>query len=104
MIRSKKIRESARGEDCTLRLPGCMNDTKTTVLAHSPYKSFHGGGISLKPEDLFSCYACSNCHDVLDGRKQMPGDWNDHYILHAFVRAMAETQRKFVEKGLIEVK
>ena len=34
---SQKLRDSARGQDCTLRLPGICNfDSATTVLAHLP--------------------------------------------------------------------
>ena len=28
------LRQSARGETCTLRLPGCHGGTETTILAH----------------------------------------------------------------------
>ncbi len=34
---SKKVRDSARGQDCTVRIPGTCNfDPATTVLAHLP--------------------------------------------------------------------
>lgn len=35
MIRSDKLRKSARGQDCTLQIPVvCNRDPATTVLAH----------------------------------------------------------------------
>lgn len=66
-IVSEKIRQSARGQDCTVRLPGVCNfDSTTTVLAHLRMAGITGG--SLKAPDLHGAYACSSCHDQIDGR------------------------------------
>jgi hypothetical protein len=90
-IISKKIRQSAKGEDCTLRVsPGCGN-TETTVLAHFN-SNFRGTG--LKSPDLFSCYACAACHALLDASEV---DYQDQQ------RANQETIMKLFEKGLIKV-
>lgn len=35
-IVSKKLRDSARGQDCALRLPGCRHNPEYTVLCHLP--------------------------------------------------------------------
>ncbi len=93
MFRSKKLRDSARGESCTLRLPGCQNLTETTVLCHSPYAE-HGKAKGLKSEDHYACYGCYNCHQVLDKQYKTPE------IRAAFARAMALTQKRFRDKGL----
>ena len=89
---SKKIRASAKGENCTLRVPVvCNNNPETTVFAHlnSPFK-----GIGNKSPDLFGVYACSGCHTLLDKNGVSYEDQ---------LRAMQETQMKLFQKGLIKV-
>lgn len=95
-IVSKQIRASAKGEACSLRIPGVCNfDPTTTVLAHLPVGM---GGMGTKSPDLFACYACSSCHDAIDRRGgERPDGWQ-------VMRALAETQIKLIEKGLIVVK
>ena len=34
MSKQTKLTKAARGRDCQVRLPGCPNNTETTVLAH----------------------------------------------------------------------
>ena len=63
---SNAIRKSAKGEDCTLNLLGvCNHNPETTVFAHLK-SGTHGMG--LKGTDLIGAYACSSCHDFIDGR------------------------------------
>lgn len=94
-VRSKALRKSANGQACTLRLPGiCNGDTETTVLAHV---NFGGNGMATKESDLSACYACSACHDALDGR--VPWARDEAVMFSAVMR----TQHKMVEAGLIEV-
>ena len=95
-VRSKAIRNAARGEACTLRLVGvCNGDWETTVLAHV---NAGGHGMGTKESDISACFACSSCHDVLDGRVQhIVGD--DEKL-----RAVIKTLHRLIEKGIIEVK
>lgn len=95
-IVSKKLRDSARGQDCTLRTPFvCNHNPETTVLAHLPVGM---KGTGMKSPDLFAVFACSACHDALDGRSR-------HLIADRhLLRAMAETQMKWVQMGLITIK
>lgn len=59
-----KLRKSAKGEQCLVRIPNVCNwDTSTVVLAH-----LNGGGLGMKHHDVFGSFCCSSCHDVLDGR------------------------------------
>lgn len=61
------LRAMARGRPCMVRLPGVCNfDEATTVLAH--YRLAGTAGTGLKPPDLLGAWACSACHDVVDGR------------------------------------
>jgi len=98
--RSRAIRQSARDEDCTLRLAGtCNHDPATTVWAHSN-RGAHGKGLGMKADDRCGCYACSACHDVLDGRAKHPSlDAAD--VAAEFDRAMGESQAILKRKGLL---
>lgn len=92
-----KITESARGERCAMRLPGCCGERDTTVFAH--IRKHGAAGIGQKPSDLHGVYACHHCHDIIDGRKgsQVP----PVVVASEILRALMETQRKLVDKGLI---
>lgn len=100
-IRIPKITKSARDKDCTLRLPGaCNHNPETTVWAHSNHIEDGKGG-STKADDIFGCYACSSCHDELDGRTHVTGltkeeiDWYFH-------RAMKESWRILILTGVLK--
>jgi hypothetical protein len=92
---SQKLRDSARGKQCTLRLPGCGFDDGTTVLAHIPCGQ---KGMGMKGPDNVACYACDSCHSIIDGRKR--GEWTDGDLL----RALAETQADWIHSGLMTIK
>lgn len=98
-IVSKVLRASAFGEACTLRLVGCVGDYGV-VLAHIRTKGVGGG---RKPDDIASCYACANCHDLIDGRKPWPGRLAPRRG-DAILEAMIRTHRRMFDKGLLEVK
>lgn len=96
-VRSKKLRDSARDESCTLRLPSiCSGDPATTVLAHLP---FGGRGVALKASDDHAVYACDACHSVLDSRTRARIDRAELY--ECCLRALAETHERMRQKGLI---
>ena len=61
------LRKLARGQDCTVRLPGiCNSNPETTVLAH--YRLAGVSGIGIKSPDVIGAWCCSACHDAIDGR------------------------------------
>ncbi len=66
------IRDSARDEECHMRLYAVCNGRRdTTVWSHWP--GLDGDrGMGLKSLDLAGCYTCSACHDAIDGRTQTP--------------------------------
>ncbi|MEQ9892073.1 nuclease domain-containing protein [Pectobacterium aroidearum] len=65
-FRRKALRESARGQTCTLQIPGiCNGNPETTVLCHLPSPTHCMG---YKGDDFRDVYGCSSCHDVIDGR------------------------------------
>jgi hypothetical protein len=90
-IESKKIRKSAMGEGCSLRVTTQCQDGETVVFAHlnSNYR-----GVGIKSPDIFGVYACYWCHTALDANKVDKGDQ---------LRAPQETQLKSVDKGLLSV-
>lgn len=92
-----KIRESARGEECQVRIPGVCNfNPKTTVLAHNG-----GAGWALKANDAHSAYACYDCHLVVDGAKS---EFTREEIKLMFYDGMVRTQEILLKKGLINIK
>lgn len=95
IIKSKALRDSARGEDCTLRLDACNFDPETTVLAHIPCGQ---KGVGLKGPDTLACYACANCHDILDSRAHGVIEEGD------LLRAIAETHERLIRKGILTIK
>ena len=95
MIRSKAIRQSARGQPCTVRAPECTGGDETTVWAHSNL-SEHGKGMSLKAHDIFGCYACMSCHAWLDGRRP---EWRA-----LFWSAFSRSLLILIENGTVVIK
>ena len=101
MIRSNKIRNAAKGQDCTFRIPGACNyDIETTVLCHLPDES---KGMGRKSDDICSAFGCSGCHDAIDGRDSkvwatVHGD-KEWYMR----RAMVRTWRRLIEMGVIKI-
>lgn len=95
--RSDLIRKSAKGEECTVRIDGvCNRNPETTVFAHAPYH----GRFGMRDKDYWGAYACSDCHDYLDGRStrvmNLCGNlWMD---------AIRQTLDKLIEKGIISIK
>lgn len=89
-----KLRQSARGQQCQVRIPGiCNGDPATTVLAH-----LSGGGMGYKRHDIHGAYACSACHDVIDGRTRADLEEVALYHLEGVIR----TQEIMLAQGLIK--
>ena len=96
VIMNKKIRNSARGEDCSLRLVHCSSP-ETVILAHIG----RNRGMGIKCADYFAVYACSSCHDIIDGRVMAPFELD---LEEEKLRALEETQGKLINKGLLVIK
>lgn len=102
MREPKKIRDSAMGQDCTVRLPYvCNHNPDTTVFAHlSGVRFGHGMG----KKTAIGAYCCSDCHDVIDGRRSASTEDGVHRknIKIAFYEGILETQIKLMEQGLLK--
>jgi len=93
-----KLTESARGQNCQVRIPGiCNHDPRTVVLAH-----INGAGMGMKAPDIHGAYCCSDCHDVLDGRTKMPFTSPDEVKLY-HLEGVIRTQKIMLEQGLIKI-
>ena len=55
--------------------------------------------MAIKCPDYFAVYACSNCHDIIDGR--VKSEFSKTELQAEKLRALEETQRKLVAKGLL---
>lgn len=70
-----KLRESARGEECQVRLPGiCKWLPEYTILSHYPGMA-GGKGRSIKSIDVCGCYSCTACDAVIDRQIKPPDGW-----------------------------
>ena len=95
-VSSKKLRASANGRECTVRMPGiCNHNPETTVLAHLPCGQ---KGMGMKGFVSVAVYACCSCLDVIDGRAAGDIDWQD------MPRAIAETHEGLIRSGILTVK
>lgn len=69
--KQQAIRDSARGERCLMRLPGCPDNPEMTIWSHARAQRA-GKGMGIKSLDLCGCYACTYCDAVYDGQHRTP--------------------------------
>jgi hypothetical protein len=91
-IKSTKIRQSAKGEYCRLRIAPVCASNETVVLCHAPSA---GKGVGTKSDDFWAVYGCSSCHNLADAGNIDASDW---------LRAIYETQKALFSKGLLWTK
>lgn len=97
VVASTKLRASARGELCCVRLPGvCDGGGETTVLAHLPMPGLPSGS---KVSDVVATFACAGCHREIDTGAR--ADWPDRE--HDLRRAQSLTLTRWIELGLVRV-
>jgi len=93
------LRKEARGRGCTVRIPGVCNfNSETVVLGHIRVAGVSGMG--LKSPDLLGAWACSACHDEIDGRTHTSGMTRDELRL-AHYDGMARTIMQLHKEGLV---
>ena len=96
----KKIMNAARGEDCTLALPGvCKARTDTTVFGHHNDGT---GGSNKLTGPLTGGFACFECHQVLDGHVPMPIQIKADIEFYKR-RSMIRTINRLIEMGLVKL-
>ncbi|MPW31914.1 DUF1364 family protein [Agarivorans sp. B2Z047] len=94
-MRSSYITESAKGEECQVRIPGaCNGNPETTVLAHVGKNRERG----IKCDDTFAVFACSSCHDEIDRRMRL---YPNEQVTTVNFESVERTQRQIFEKRLL---
>ena len=93
------LRKEAKGRGCMVRLPGICNfNSETVVLAHIRLAGVSGMG--MKSPDLIGAWACSACHDEIDGRTHKSGLSHDELRL-AHYDGRARTIAQLEKEGLV---
>ena len=93
---SKKLRDSARGQECMVRIPGvCNHNPETTVLAH-----LNGGGMGTKTSDLFGAFCCSDCHSEIDSRTMKIKDRD--YVKLCHIEGVVGTLQYWLDNDFIK--
>lgn len=96
-----KIRQSAKHQPCQIRLAGvCNSNRETTVLAH--FRLSETCGVALKPPDYLGAWACSACHDAVDGRVKTDYTHDELRLAHA--EGIFRTWGKLVAQNLITMR
>lgn len=96
---SAHLRKAAKDRGCTVRIPGVCNfNSQTVVLAHVRLSGISGMG--TKAPDLLGAWACSACHDEVDGRTNKSSLSRDELRLAHF-EGMARTIAQLVKEGLV---
>jgi len=96
-----KIRQSARNEQCTMKLPGvCNYNNETVVWAHSN-RGEHGKAMGKKANDEYGAYLCYNCHQTYDRQRKRPEGMTLEFVEDAFTIAMQHSRYILKDKGLI---
>jgi|HubBroStandDraft_6_1064221.scaffolds.fasta_scaffold377701_3 hypothetical protein len=91
----------ARNQPCQVRLPGCDGGGETTVAAH--YRSISlGAGIGIKPQSWLAAHACAHCHNIVDGRAELPHFGRDAKRL-AHAEGVMRTLLALVHQGEIDL-
>lgn len=94
----KKLRLMAKGRECQVRIPSvCNHNSETVVLAHIRMAGITGGG--QKANDLLGAWACSSCHDAIDGRVKTNYSRDELMLMH--FEGMARTINILVKEGLL---
>lgn len=98
MAKSNKLRNSARGQDCNVRIPGICNfNSETTILAHVGA----GAGMGQKSHDIEATFCCSDCHTAIDGAASE--QWSKADLRLMAKEGAERTRKHWLETGLIKV-
>lgn len=97
-MKTTAIRQSARGEDCDVRIPGiCSFDPATVIWSH--FRGLAGGkGFAIKSVDEAGAYCCTRCDAVYDGQAPRPPGMSkadiDLMWLQGHIRSLVKLKRK----------
>lgn len=99
--RDQRIRDSARDEQCLVRLPGCIGHERgATIWSH--YRGSAGGkGMGLKASDVCGSYACTACDAVWDGQRPRPAGMTQLEVSLAWHEGHIRSLGRLHAKGLL---
>lgn len=99
--KSQPIRDSARGEECTVRIVGaCTFDPATTIWSHAPLHAAGKGG-AIKSFDLCGAFCCTACDAVIDGQRPLPPGASRTSVMLDFCMGHFRSLLILRQKGLI---
>ncbi|MCG5072259.1 nuclease domain-containing protein [Paraburkholderia tagetis] len=100
--RNQRIRDSARDEECLVRLPGaCTHDPRTTIWSH--YRGEAGGKAgALKADDLCGAYACTVCDAIYDGQRKPPKGMTYADVVMAWFEGHIRSIVRLHAKGILK--
>lgn len=92
---ASRLTKAARGQDCTIQIhPYCNMNTETVVFCHAPSED---KGMGIKSADWWGAFGCSDCHDIVDGRRRTDIDPNE--LFRCFMRGVHRTLKIQIESG-----
>jgi hypothetical protein len=94
------IRDAARDELCTVRLPGCPADPAMSIWSHNRHQRA-GKGKGIKALDLNGCIACTYCDAIYDGQAPRPAGMTAEQVELAWYHGHAESLVLLRQKGLV---
>lgn len=98
-IEVPKLRKSAKGGPCHLQTPVCNGQWETVVLCHPS-----NGAMSMKADDLVGVFGCSSCHDLVDSRTKLNGEYlTEDQLNHYWLTGLHRQLRWWYEQGLLKV-
>ncbi len=95
-----KLTDSARGRDCTIRVPHTCApgpENETVVGCHVRMSGVSGYG--LKAPDCLIAFGCFACHQVVDG--QVPSEFSYEQRRLMLLEGMARTQAILWKEGIL---
>lgn len=97
----QSIRDSARGEQCQVRLPGiCTGDPETTIWSHARWGAAGKGG-ATKALDIAGAYACTACDAAYDGQRKPPPGYTRDDVDRDWCMGHFRSLVILAQKGLI---
>lgn len=97
---NQKIRDSARGEECTVRIAGvCTFDPEKTVWSHAPLGAAGKGG-QIKALDLCGAYCCTACDAAVDQLQGLPAGVTRAKVLEDWFMGHMRSLVRLRQKGL----
>ena len=99
MPKMTKLRKSAEGRECQIRVDGvCNGNPETVVLCH-----LGGAGMGRKQPDLLGAFGCSACHAWVDGGYSVdPLGRGPNVAKRLFYEGIFRTQQIWLSEGLVK--